>query len=305
MKKIIVFVVLIMFLAVSGVFGASRFNKLIYPLVVEDEWGYKIKFFKPPQRIISCMPSITEMLFALGLEKKIVGVTSNCDYPEAAKKKPKVGKEKMNIEKIVSLKPDLVVMLGSAQREDIRKARKFRLPVFVINPNSVDDVMISLWKLGTATNRQHAAYSITERIKRRLKWIEVRIKKTEKSPPTVFVEVWHRPLTTASKGTFIDDVIGLSGGINIAHNTKGKYPTYSMEKLIKIDPDVIIIPEQNVHYPKDIYRDFKWAQLTAIKEKRVLFIDADILSRPGPRIIKAIEEIMEFIYEEGNSSEEE
>ncbi|MCX5726707.1 MAG: cobalamin-binding protein [Candidatus Saganbacteria bacterium] len=301
MSRIVPFILLIVLL-LSGI-PSFAYNRITYPLTVTDESGGKLKLTKAPERIISCMPSITEMLFAMGLEGKIAGVTEHCNYPEAAKKITKVGRDKMNIEAMVNLKPDLVVMLGSAQADDIRKARKFGLPVYVIDPKSVNGIMFSFNKLGTATGRPNASYSVNERMKRKLDWIAVRIKQYRKRRPSVFVEIWHRPLTSASGGTFIDDVIRLSGGINIAREAKGEYPQFSIEKLIKIDPDAIIIPEKNIRSQAEIYNDFMWSKLKAVKNKKVLFIDADIISRPGPRVVSAIEKIMEFIYSEGTSIE--
>jgi len=283
---------------------ASRFNRQVYPMTMKDEWGHSIKFKKPPERIISCMPSITEMLFAIGIEDKIVGVTENCNYPEEAKKIEKVGRVKMNLEKIVSLKPDLIIMLGGAQEEDIKKFRKFGLPVFIIDPEDVEGIMYSFTKLGMVTNKPHAAYKITNWMERRLKWTEVRIKNADKKKPTVFVEICHKPLMTASKNTLINDIIELAGGENIAYWVKGKYPEYSLEKLIKKDPDVIIIPKQNVKNESVIYNDSRWQKLTAVRNKRVLFIDADIISRPTSRVIIAIEKIAEFLYQFGEKDED-
>lgn len=283
---------------------ASKFNKQVYPMKLKDEWGYVVKFNNPPKRIISCMPSITEMLFDLDLGDKIVGVTENCNYPEEAKKIEKVGRVRMDLEKVISLKPDLIVMLGSAQEDDIKKFRKFGLPVFVIDPEDVEGVMYSYTRLGIATNHPHAAYQITQRMKRSLKWTEARIKKEgREKKPTVFIEISHKPLMTASKSTFIQDIIDLAGGENIAYWVKGKYPAYSIEKLIKKDPDVIIVPNQNIKNENVIYNDSRWQKLTAVKNKRVLFIDADIISRPTSRVVNAIDEIAEFIYLFGEENE--
>jgi len=272
----------------------AAFMMTTYPLKIKDDSGFTLKLEKAPERIVSCMPSITEMLFKLDLGKRIVGVTENCNYPPEAKDIAKVGRDQMNLEKIVSLKPDLVVMLGSAQRSDINRLRSFGLPVFVVNPKTVRDVMYSMTMLGEVTNREHAAYSVTEDFDRKLGWVSAKV--AGKKKPRVFVEVWGRPLMTAAGGTFINDVIEKAGGINIAKYAKGPYPEYSFEKLIAEDPDVIIIPKQNVSTSEAIYRDGQWKKLRAVQKMRVLFIDADILSRPGPRIVSAVKEIATFLY---------
>lgn len=274
----------------------ASFSRQTYPLTIKDESGRAIKLPKAPERIISCMPSITEMLFKLGLGKKVVGVTENCNYPLDAKKIEKVGRDQMNLEKIVSLKPDLIVMLGSAQPSDIKYLRSFGLPVFVLDPKTVNGVMHSIALLGDACDRQHAAYAVTEDFQRKLEWVAARAGKAGGKKPRVFVEVWHRPLITAAGGTFLNDVIEKAGGINIAKKAKGPYPEYSFEKLIAEDPDAIIIPGQNVPTSEAIYKDGKWMKLRAVQNGRVLFIDADIMSRPGPRMILAVDQIASFLY---------
>jgi len=289
-------------------FAAGSFaiiGKQTYPFKMQDEWGNTIKFTKPPQRIISCMPSITEMLYALDTEDMIVGVTENDNYPESAKSKEKVGRDKMNLEKVVSLKPDLIVMLGDSQGPDIKKFRSMGLPVFVVDPKTARGVMYSLTLLGEAVNRPHAAYSLTQRMDRKLNWVMARVKNSKKKRPLVFLEVWHKPLITAGGGTFLNDVIEKAGGRNVGKGAMGKYPEYSFEKLLAEDPDVIIIPKQNVRNPEQIYNDGKWKKLRAVRTGRVLFIDADIISRPGPRIVSAVEEIGTFLYgwKEGNDDE--
>jgi len=282
----------------------ATIGKQKYPLTVKDAWGHKIKFTAPPKRIISCMPSITEILYELDLRDEIVGVTEHCNYPKDALTKEKVGRDKMNLEKIVKLKPDMIIMMGSSQAADIKKLRLYGLPVFVIDPTTVNELISTIKLLGTATNRPHAAYGLTEKMDRKLKWTAVRVKEAAKKKPKVFLEVWHKPLITASGGTFLNDVIIRSGGVNVAGSAKGKYPEFSFEKLLAADPDVIIVPEQNVPSHDSIYNDTRWQGLSAVKEGRVLFIDSDLVSRPGPRTVYAIEEIASFLYDLGGDDDD-
>ena len=275
---------------------AGKFNKLIYPLKVTDETGYTIKLPKPPERIISGIPSVTEMLFALGAGDRVVGVTENCNFPPAAKMVEKVGRESLNLEKIISLKPDLIVMLYDAQRQDIKKLREFGLPVYAINPHSVSDVLYSLSCLGTALNREHAAYSLIEKMKRKLRWVEARMKLYKSGRKRVFVMVGNHPIVAAGRGTFVADVIRISGGINIAAKSYGPYPQYNLEKLVEENPDVIIIAKNVVRGEEEIYNDSQWQGISAVLNKKVLLIDQDIISRPGPRVIYAIEEIATFMH---------
>jgi iron complex transport system substrate-binding protein len=250
---------------------------------------------KLPQRIISGMPSITEMLFALELDDRIVGVTSNCNYPPQALEKEKVGGFFLNLEKIVSLEPDLIVMLESAQKRDIRKFKDFGLPVHSVDPMTVIEVMGTMVELGEMTGAGETAEAVVEEMKRRILTIEARIQ--GRSPKKVLVMVGYKPLIVVGGGNFIDDVIRYAGAENVAARTRAAYPQYSFEKLLEENPDYIIIPEGMVG-KDEIEADRRWQSLDAIKQGRVLFIDADILSRPGPRIVEAIEKIAAFIHEQ-------
>ncbi|MGB9613388.1 MAG: ABC transporter substrate-binding protein [Candidatus Margulisiibacteriota bacterium] len=249
---------------------------------------------KYPQRIISGMPSITEMLFALGLEDRIVGVTANCNYPPEALKKEKIGGFFLNLEKIVSLKPDLVVMLEDTQKQDIKRLKDYGLPVYTINPHTVVEVMDSLVKLGEVTGKRKEAKILIKQMKNRI--ASVQPKGTSSlERPRVLVIVGYRPLIVAGAGTFIDDIIKYAGGENIAQDAKASYPQYSFERLIKEDPEYMIIPEGVVE-KEEIARDSRWQSLQAVRGNKILFINADILSRPGPRLVEAIEKIADFIH---------
>jgi len=247
------------------------------------------------------MPSITEMLYALNLENKIVGVTTNCNYPRYAKNKEKVGGFFLNLEKIVSLKPDLIVMLEDAQKVDIEKLKERGLPVYTINPHTVDEVMGSLLELGKVTGREKEAQKLAREMRLKISAVRPKIFGIEfiLRRPRVLVVVGYNPLIVAGGGTFIDDVVKCAGGRNISASSAVAYPQFSFEALLNENPDYIILAD-DILKPKDFRADRRWQGLEAVKQGRVLFIDADILSRPGPRVVLAIEEIAEFIHAKKN-----
>lgn len=251
-----------------------------------------------PQRIISTMPSVTEMLFALDLGDRVVGVTSNCNYPLEAKKKEKIGGFFLNLEKVVSLKPDLVVMLEDAQKRDVEKFRNFGLPVFTINPHSVTEVMDSLLKLGDATGKKWKAEQLVSAMKSRIAAVKPRrfslpfVLKL----PKVLAVVGYRPLIVVGGVTFIDDIIRNAGAENVAGKTRAAYPHYSFEELMRENPEYIIVAEGAIG-KEEIKNDRRWQCLDAVKQGSVLFMNADVLSRPGPRVVDAIEGIARFINE--------
>jgi iron complex transport system substrate-binding protein len=237
------------------------------------------------------MPSITETLYALGLEGRVVGVTENCNFPPAVKKKEKVGREIVNLEKVISLKPDLVIMLEDAQRPDVEKLKKFKLSVVTVNPHGVEEVIKAIEEIGEITGASARAEEIVSDIKARLEKVKRKI--SNRPNPKVFIVVGYRPLITAGRDTFIDDILQQAGGDNIARRARSPYPEWSLEMLLKADPEVIVIFDGVVEQ-REVLSDKRWSSLTAVRNHRIVFIDPDIISRPGPRVINAIELLAEF-----------
>ncbi|OGC03318.1 hypothetical protein A2276_00145 [candidate division WOR-1 bacterium RIFOXYA12_FULL_43_27] len=248
-----------------------------------------------PKRYISCMPSITEILYGLGLEEQIVGVTTACNFPPEAAKKEKVGGVTMNLERIIALKPDLVFLLEDAQKRDIEKMKKFKLPLFVINPHSVDDVKQSVLDLGKVTGQEKVAEYMVKTMNDRIAKVERKIRGKEKKK--VFLIVGHRPLTTVGRNNFINDIIDLAGGINLGGTSRSPYPQFSFEQLVKYDPEALIILE-GVISKRELENDSRFKSLSAMRNNMVLFINPDLLCRPTPRLVGAIEEIALFLHNE-------
>jgi iron complex transport system substrate-binding protein len=259
-----------------------------------------------PQRLISSMPSITEMLFALDLDDRIVGVTTNCNYPPQALNKEKVGGFFLNLEKVVSLKPDLIVMFTGAQDRDIKKFKDFGLPVYEVNVKSVEEVMDTLLDLGKITGKQKQAEMVVEQMRRRIENISalnpslldvLKFWETENTKHKALVMVGYNPLIVAGPATFVDDILKVSGLENVAEEAKAAYPQYSFEKLLTENPKYIIIP-QGVVTKEQIEKDGRWQSLEAVRKGRILFINPDILSRPGPRVVEAIVTIVRFVHDQ-------
>lgn len=253
--------------------------------------------FAAPSRIISTMPSITEILYELGLKDQIVGVTTNCNYPDDAKKKEKIGGLEVNIEKVLYLKPNLVVMLKDAQFRDVMKLNRFRLPVFAVNTSSIRETMDAIIAIGDKTGKTREAQSIVSGMETKLSEIKNRVslKEIVRTRPKVLVIIGYNPIIAAGGGSFIDDVIKSAGAENICAKVKETYPHISFENLIIEDPEYIVIPK-GVVTESEIKNGQRWHNLAAYRNKKILFIDQDIISRPGPRVIEAIDIIASFIY---------
>ena len=297
LKRLVLLILLGLLILSSTAVYASRFNRVIYPVVVEDDSGYKFKMKKKPERIISTMPSITEMLYSMNLDDRIVGVTEFCDYPtDISSEVERIGRQKINLEKVVSLEADLIIMLGDAQEKDIERLRSFDLPVFVIDPHTIEDVYEDYEKLGTLTGNYHAAYTTTQWMKRKINWKAAQAKrKSAYEGWTALVIVSKRPTVAVGGNTFIDDMLKTLGIRNVIEKDDS-YPKLGKEQILELDPDIIITTSDIAKEPKHIYKDRKFRKTKAGIAKQVLILDPDTISRPGPRLVTAITEIYDFVY---------
>ncbi|MFA5105042.1 MAG: helical backbone metal receptor [Candidatus Margulisiibacteriota bacterium] len=266
-----------------------------FPVVVRDESGARFTALAAPMRIISTMPSNTEILYELGLGNKIIAVSSKCDFPPAVDSLPKVGDITLNAEKIISLNPDLVVMLFDTQKYQIERLRGLCLPVFVINPRNFDQLSNSILLLGKVTGTSAAARSLAARIKRGV--AKASSNKKRGTDNKLLVVLWPSPLITAGKGTFIDDIIRRAGAQNLGAKASGAYPTLDFEFVMKEDPDFIVFAGKSYKNMRDALSEKKWQALKAVQDKKVMLIDSDILTRPSPRALTALELISNFVNE--------
>lgn len=265
---------------------------------VEDDFGNVVTFEKAPEKIISMAPSHTEILFALGLGDKIVGVTSYCDYPEEALEKEKIGDfNGINLERVIELEPDLVINYGPGNEEENLRLQEAGIQVLGYLPESIDEVIETIKSIGKATGVEDKAQTVTENMLEKKDEILEKIKDTEKVK--VFYEIWHDPLQAAGAGSFMDNLINLANGDNIAKDAEGEYPQYDLEQLVERDPEVYLtsadMPDKTV---ESILQRPGYSGITAIKEGNVYILDANITSRPGPRIIEALEIVAKAIHPE-------
>jgi iron complex transport system substrate-binding protein len=266
---------------------------------VTDFKGRKIVLDKVPQKIVSLSPSNTEILFALGAGERVAGVTSYCDYPEAAKKIEQVGDyEGPNMELIMKVQPD-VVLAGYIQEELVKNLEAMGIPVIVTEAESFEAIYQSISLIGKVTGTDAEAEKITTEMKSKIAEIEAKTKDKEK--PTVFYLVWKDPLMTAGSKTFIDDVIKAAGGINIAEKADG-WAKYSAEELIKDNPEILVAALHSTDKgmtKEDLSKNQIFSKLECVKKGKVYVMsDDNIISRPGPRIVQAIEEMAGVFYEE-------
>jgi len=251
-------------------------------------------------RYISLAPSTTEILFALGLDEEIVGVSSYCNYPEEAQTKPKVGDfSNPNIEKILSLKPDYIFCTGLEQAKTVHELSRLKLNVYVADPSNMEELFNTISEIGRITARRNEASQLINKMRDDITAISEKVKlMPQQKRVRVFIEIWHDPLMTAGKGSFVDELIILAGGINIARDTIRPYSDFSAEKVIDLNPQVMILAYMDKEPPlKLVESRFGWADIEAVKNKRVFNdIDPDILLRPGPRITEGLKKLYKKLY---------
>jgi iron complex transport system substrate-binding protein len=269
-----------------------------------DQAGRVVRIDKIPEKIISLAPSNTEILYALGLEDKLVGVTEYCNYPEAAKQKPTVGGfSTVDIEKVIEIEPDLILAANIHKDEVIPSLERLGLTVLTLDPKTVGDVLAAIELAGKFTGRVEQATRLTMEMESRIKAVT---DKTSSLPeverPKVFYILWHDPLMTVTPKTRIHELITKAGGINIASDLADDYPTISLEAVLIANPQVIIAGSghgsgQDVPFQFALTEPLL-AEVEARLKDRIYEIDSDLTSRPGPRIINGLEKLAEFIHPE-------
>ena len=235
-----------------------------------------------PGRIISMAPSITETLFALGLGERLVAVSNFCNFPEEAKKKPRIGGMlNPNWEVIISLSPDLVIAPESSNLE--AGFKKYKIPSLLVRVNTLEDILLALEKIGQATGKSKKAKEIIENIKAEIEQISRLISVFPR--PKVLLVIAYQPLTAAGKGTYLDELISLAGGKNILNEEQKGYPKVSMEEVVRRGPEIIF----NATFGGERL-DFwqRYGSIPAVKSGRIYNLESDLVVHPGPRVAEAL-----------------
>ncbi|MBD0380068.1 ABC transporter substrate-binding protein [Paenibacillus sedimenti] len=277
--------------------------KTQYPLKIKDATGKEFTFEKAPDRIVSVSPAETEGLFALGLDDKIVGVSDFDDYPEAAKSKPKMGGiTKPNQEALIAANASVVIAGVSMKADTVEKLRTMNINVFKVEPKTLDDAIADIQTFGLITDRQELAEKVVAKMKADRQKVVDAVKDVKpEQKKKVYIE--FSPGWTVGSGEFMDELIKLAGGVNVAGDTKG-WHQISEEKIIQQNPNVILyakgfVDDKSKKPLDEIIRARSgWDQIDAVKNKKVIGIDHNLLSRPGPRMTEGLLEMAKGIYPE-------
>ncbi len=270
--------------------------------VVTDDLGRSVTIPTKVTRVVSLAPNLTENIFAVGAGDRLVGVTTFCNYPEEAKSIAKIGDTmNPNMESIVALKPDIVFVSTASQIEAFMKTLEANgIAVYVSNPGSLEGVMTGIRRLGdlfgTASLANALAESLNERVAkvRSFSTYDPRYPMDLVYQNKVFVQISKEPLFTIGKSSFLQDVIVSAGGQSVTANLETDYPKVSKETALTLNPEVVILSDsEDNKEPNEVFKNSP-----AVKNGRVYRINADLISRPGPRLVDALEQIAKDLHPE-------
>ena len=265
---------------------------------VVDDFGNEIKLEGPAQRIISLAPSNTEILYAIGAGGRVIGVTTFDDFPEEVLQVEKIGDfNGMNLERIIELEPDLVINYGDGITEETQRLVEAGIQIAGFEPESIEEIIKTIERIGILTGNNTEAEALTQEMLEKEAGLIEKIQGLETK--TVFYEIWHEPLMAAGPGSFVDQLIKLAGGVNVAGDAESEYPQFDLEQLIERNPQVYLtaidLPEKTV---ESIKERPGFENIEAVKNDQIYLLDGNIMSRPGPRIIEALEILIKAIHPE-------
>lgn len=268
-------------------FAADRF-----PVSIADDRGVVVRLAAPPRRVVSLAPSLTEIVFLLGRDGSLVGVTRFCNVPAAASGLPKIGGvTDPDVERIVSLSPDLVLCTTDGNpREKVRTLEEMGIPCFAVGPEDLESVFGTIERLGALLGDAGRGAAEAASLRKRAERARAAAAGAGAAYPRVLFVVSTAPIIAAGKGTFMDELVRLAGGRNAASRFEGRYPRLSVEELVASRPDVIFVAGMAgvERFPPEVTR---WKEIPAFRDGDVITLDGDLVTRPGPRLVAALERV--------------
>jgi len=285
---------LLLTMAAAGIFacssGGREQNKA--KRTFTDDLGRKVEVANVVDRAISLAPSVTESVFAAGAGRKLVGVTTYCNYPPEARQIARVGDTQApSIETIVALRPDLVLISTASQLQGtLPQIERQNIPVFVADPKNLEQIAQNLRTFGQMFSTEAIADQAAQQLESAKQLVVEKVRDLPR--PRVFVQISREPLFTVGADSYLIDVVEKAGGEVVTKQIPTAYPKISRETAVSLQPDVIILStSEDNGEPNDVFRDSP-----AVKAGRVYRFDADILSRPGPRLILALADIAKALH---------
>ncbi len=268
---------------------------------IKDDLGEMHVLGAPPQSIISLAPNVTEILFGLGLEEKIVGVTRFCNHPKNAQIKTRIGGMiDPDLEKIIALRPDLVIAFRGNPLQAIQRLKDLGLPVFVCEEGTNLDSVFSLIKrIGLITRKEKAAENLVAHLRRDLKRVETSLENV-KIYPKVFINLYGKGLWTCGKGSFLNDLVLKAKGTNIAGHVPRAWFSFNREELIHQNPEYIVVIAKSEANFQEVKKWFTteahMERIQAVQKQNICYLDEDLVTRPGPRIFVALDQLARILH---------
>lgn len=303
-KRISIFVLMMIMMSIFASCSGSKTStekidakKGAFPVTITDSYGRQVTLDKKPERIISIAPNITETIAALNATDRLVGRTEYCDYPESIKSVDSIGTlQEPNIEKIVELKPDIVIASTHFKKEVVEKLEQMNVKVAVLyGAETFDGVYETIGNVAKLIGEEETGAKIVSDMKKKVSDVTEKVKNADKPKAYYVVGFGQTGDYTAGKGTFIGELIGMAGGINAAGDVEGW--KYSLEKIVENDPDIMIC-SKFYDSKKGIEATNGYKDLRAVKEGKLFEIDNNILDRQGPRLADGLEELAKIIHPE-------
>lgn len=264
-----------------------------------DMLGREVTLAAPARRIVSLVPSVTEIVYALGAEHRLAGVTDFCNYPPSARQKPRVGgMVNPNLEAIVALKPDLVVATTEGNREEtFAQLRRLGIPTYLVAAHRMGDMTALVVRLGELTERRDAAAALVARLEQRIAAVARAVVRQPR--PRVLYVLWPEPLIVPGRESLVTELIQLAGGESITAAEGDSYPRWSLEAAVARAPEVILLADHGAGTgPVD---EAKWRGLTslpAVRAGRLHRVNGDLMHRYGPRAVDGLEQLARAIHPE-------
>ncbi len=293
-QKTVIFFIGICFLLLTAGAVSAEIREMV------DQTGRAVNVPVSPKRLVSLAPSITEIIFDLNCEDRLKGATTYSDFPEAAQKLPKVGSYVyLDLEKIVSLKPDLCIGIKDGNPKAIvMRLESLGIPVYAVNPRSLESIRTTVLEIGKLLQASERALQVAGEMESRIDNIR-QLAETADNQPRVFFQIGISPIVSAGSDTFIHELIEIAGGVNLAEKYTS-YPRFSTEEIVVAEPDIMIITSMARGKGFDLIKAKwkQWPNIPAVKNDRIFIVESDLFDRPTPRLIDGLEVLLQLIHPE-------
>jgi len=267
---------------------------------VQDLLGRDVSLPVNPRRVVALAPNITEIVYALGQAQRLVGATTYSDFPQAAAALPKVGSYvHLDLERIVALNPDLCIAIKDGNPiTAVSRLESFGIPIYAVDPRNLNSVMDTITRIGNLLQAKNQAKLLVSSMQSRIQAVRKRVDRADHRPK-VFFQIGIAPMVSIGTNTFIHELIELAGAHNLAAGSIA-YPRFSMEQVLGMLPDIIIVTSMAREATFERIRKdwYQWQDIPAVKHERVFIQESNLFDRPSPRLVDALEILATLVHPE-------